>query len=279
MSGNVKKGLNKYLPHLMSAKEQNLNEADTVVRIIKVFEDVFGYDVLTEITKEHQIKDKFVDIAIKLNNTIKLLIEVKAAGIELSDKHIEQAKNYAANGNFRWVLLTNGIQWRLFHLTFEEGIEEERVFTVDLSKDNIDDAVKLLSLLARESVNKDGLDEYWTRFTALSPESLGKALFSEETLCEMRRVIRKKEKFIVDIEELASALHNMLSTESRERIGPMHIYRKKKTKQSQPPIEGSQTVQDSNQKSQESIECKESKEPQPEEVEQSSTQENIPITK
>lgn len=276
MSGNVKKALNRYLPHLISAKEQNLNEADTVVRIIKIFEDVFDYDVLTEITKEHQIKDKFVDIAIKLNNTIKLLIEVKAAGIELNDKHIEQAKNYAANGNFRWVLLTNGLQWRLFHLTFEEGIEEEKVFSVDLSKDNIDEAVKPLSLLSRESVNKNGLDEYWTRFTALSPESIGKALFAEETLCEMRRVIRKKEAFLVDIEELASALHNMLSIESRERVGPKHIYKKKKTKQPQPPIETNESVQASSQKSQETIECKEPKELGSADVKQPSSQNNTP---
>jgi len=274
MASNIKRELNKYLPILISAKEQNLNEADTVLRIIKVFEDVFEYDALNEISREQQIKDKFVDIAVKLNNAIKLLIEVKAAGIELKDKHIEQAKNYAANGNIRWVLLTNGIQWRLFHLTFEEGIEEEKVFSVDLSKDNIDDAVKSLALLARESVNKNGLEEYWSKFTALSPESIGKALYSEETLCEMRRVIRKKEEFLVDIEELASAIHNMLSTESRERIGPMHIYRKKKTKQPQPPI-GGQSVQDSSQKPQESIECKEPKELRPKETEQSSTQENI----
>lgn len=274
MSGNVKKGLNKYLPHLISAKEQNLNEADTVLRIIKILEEVFEYDGLNEITREQQIKDKYVDIAVKLNNAIKLLIEVKAAGIELKDKHIEQAKNYAANGNIRWVLLTNGLQWTLFHLTFEEGIEEEKVFSVDLSKDNIDDAVKSLALLARESVSKNGLEEYWTKFTALGPESIGKALFSEETLCEMRRVIRKKEEFVVDIEELASALHNMLSTESRERIGPMHIYRKKKTKQVQPPLVASQSVQDSPQKTQESIECKEPKELQPKEAEQSSTPEN-----
>ena len=237
MSNNIKRALNKYLPHLISGKEQNLNEADTVIRIIKIFEDVFEYDVLSEITKELQIRDRYVDIAVKLNGVIKLLIEVKAAGIELNDKHIEQAKNYAANGNYRWVLLTNGTAWKLYHLTFEEGIEDEKVFSIDLTKDTIDDAIKCLSLLSRESVSKNGLDDYWTKYTALGPESIGKALFSEETLWEMRKVIRKRESFLVDIEDLATALQNMLSTESRERIGPMKIHRKKKTSRSQPAHE------------------------------------------
>ena len=230
MTGNIKRALNKYLPHLIEAKDQNLNEADTVLRIIKIFEDVFGYDAMKEITREQQIKDKFVDIAIKINNITKLLIEVKSAGMELRDKHIEQAMNYAANGNIKWVLLTNGLQWTLFHLSFGEGIEHERVFSVDLSKDNIDDAIKSLNLLTRESVNADGLDEYWDRHTALSPESIGKALFSEETLCEIRRIIRKREGFIIDVEDLGSTIHNMLSTETRERVGPLHIYWKKKSK-------------------------------------------------
>ena len=90
----------------------------------------------------------------------------------------------------------------------------------------------------------------------------------------MRGVIKKKEKFLVDIEELAAALHNMLSIETRERVGPLHIYKKKKTRQPQPSVEGNTSMQDSSQKPQESIECKEPKESQPKEVEQSSTQEN-----
>jgi hypothetical protein len=45
----------KYLPHLLKAQDDNLNEADTVQRIVKVFEDVLGYDALSEITREMEI--------------------------------------------------------------------------------------------------------------------------------------------------------------------------------------------------------------------------------
>jgi len=62
MSADVKRALKRFLPHLVQAKADNLNEADTVQRIIKVFEDVLGYSTLTEITRESNIKDKYVDL-------------------------------------------------------------------------------------------------------------------------------------------------------------------------------------------------------------------------
>ena len=70
----IRKPLKKLLPHLLKAREENLNEADTVQRVLKVFEDVLGYDVMTEITREQQVKDKFVDIAIKLDDSVKFLV-------------------------------------------------------------------------------------------------------------------------------------------------------------------------------------------------------------
>lgn len=133
MSVDIRSNLQKFLPHLLKAQEENLNEADTCQRLIKFFEEVLGYDVLTEISREKQIKDKYIDFAIKVDDAVRLLIEAKAAGITLRDRHIEQAERYAAEGNISWVLLTNGIQWILYHLTFDEGIEYERVFGVDVT--------------------------------------------------------------------------------------------------------------------------------------------------
>ena len=55
---SIRSALRKIHPFLIQAQEQNLNEADTVFRIKKVFEDVLGYDGMTEITGEAQIKGK-----------------------------------------------------------------------------------------------------------------------------------------------------------------------------------------------------------------------------
>jgi predicted type IV restriction endonuclease len=227
---DIRKPLKKFLPHLLKAREDNLNEADTVQRIIKVFEEVLGYDPLGEITRECQIRDKYVDIALKIDGNIRLLVEVKAAGVELRDRHIEQAEHYAAVGNIAWVVLTNGVVWTLYHLSFDEGVEYVRAFSVDLASDCTDEAAELLAILHRQSLTKGSIDEYWQHKAALRPESIGKAIFSEDTMKLIRREIRRHENILIDEEDLARAIHEMFSTETRELLGPPKIKRKSKAR-------------------------------------------------
>lgn len=226
---DIRKPLKKYLPHLLQAQAESLNEADTVQRLTKVLEDVFGYDPMSEISRESAIKDRFCDLALKVDGATRLLIEVKSGGTVLRHKHIEQAQNYAANGNIRWVLLTNGIAWSLYHLTFEEGIESVLAFTVDLSEGVTDKGAELLTLLHRQCVMKGALEDFWSHRVALSPASIGRAIFTQECLKLIRRDIRRREGLLIDEEDLGVAIHEMFSTESRERIGPMKI-RKARTK-------------------------------------------------
>jgi len=74
MGVDIKRSLRKFVPHLVKAREDNLNEADTLQRIIKVFEEVLGYDPMGEITRESQVRDKYVDIALKIDGAIRLLV-------------------------------------------------------------------------------------------------------------------------------------------------------------------------------------------------------------
>lgn len=228
---DIRKPLRKFIPHLLSARDQNLNEADIVVRLIKLLEDVLGYDGLSDITREMNLKDKYVDLAVKIDGTVKFLIEAKSAGTELRDRHIEQAERYAAENNIRWVLLTNGIVWNLYHLTFEEGIEYARAFSVDIIANPLDKCAECIGLLHRNSVRKSGLDDFWAHRVALGPESIGRALFHEDALRLLRRDIRRREGLAIDEEDLAKALHDMLSVESREVIGPLKIRRNRAPRQ------------------------------------------------
>lgn len=229
MAIDIRRPLKKFLPHLVQAKNDNLNEADTVMRVIKVFEDVLDYSAMSEITRESNIKDKYVDLAIKIDDAIRILVEVKSAGTILRDRHIEQAERYAAEGNHRWVVLTNGTAWNLYHLTFAEGIDYERLFAVDLSNEQeIENAIECLALLHRRCVRKGELDDHWAHRAALNPASISKALFSEDVLRMIRRDVRKREGLSIDEEDLATALHEMMSVEAREQMGPMRIRRRRK---------------------------------------------------
>jgi len=84
-------GIKKYQPIITRAQDRDINESDTVTIITDIFESVFGYDKFTEITSEFAIKKTFCDLAIRLDGEIRLLVEAKAAGIELKEQHMQQA--------------------------------------------------------------------------------------------------------------------------------------------------------------------------------------------
>lgn len=235
MAIDVKRELRAMLPHLKKAQEENLNEEDTILRIMKILEGTLGYDGLTEITREQQIREKYADIAVKIDGAVKFLIEAKGAGVTLRDRHIEQAQHYAAVGNIRWVILTNGIAWNLYHLSFDEGVEYERAFSIDLLVDPIDKASESLGLLHRQSVSRGELEDSWKRRAALSPESICKALFLEHILKLIRREIKKSKGILIDVEDLGSAIQALLSPETREQIGPFKMRRRKMARRSKRP--------------------------------------------
>ena len=157
MSNKVKDrlvaGLKRFQPILAAAKARDVNESDTVTIIKDVLAEVFGYDKYTEITSEFSIRGTFVDLAIKLDGALQMLIEVKAIGLELKDSHTKQAVDYAANQGIEWVALTNGDNWHVYKITFGQPIGQELVFEFDflsLNHKSENDIEMLFSLLTRE---------------------------------------------------------------------------------------------------------------------------------
>lgn len=231
---DIRRSLKKFLPHLLKARDENLNEADTVQRIVLFLNEVLGYDPMSEITRESQIKDRYVDIAVKVDGAIRWLVEAKAAGVQLRSRHLDQAELYAAEGNHPWVVLTNGVVWHLYHLTFDEGIEYEPVFEVDLGASDLERASELLGLLQRSAIVKGEHEDYLRHRQALDPESLAKALFTYESLNLVRRQLRRREGVLLDIEDVAEAIKGLFSTEARERIGVVRIQRRRRRKRADP---------------------------------------------
>jgi len=227
---DIRRALKKFAPNFIQAREASLNEADTVLRLCKFFEDVLGYDGIADISREANLKNKFVDACLKIDDKVRILVEAKAAPVQLRDRHIDQAQAYASHNNYPWVLLTNGVEWNLYHLTFGEGIEYELAFSVSLNGDAaLEDAAEKLGFLHKTSVKRGELDEFWETATALGSGSIGKSLFTEAVLMFLRRQIRKDSGILVDHEELAASLHEMLTPEAREQIGPMKIRRKRRS--------------------------------------------------
>jgi predicted type IV restriction endonuclease len=232
MKINIARDLRKYLPFLLKAQEDKLTEADTAQRIIEVFKNVLGYDTMTEISCEMELRSKYADIAIKIDSVVKLFVEVKAAGTVLRERHVDQGEMYAAKGNVQWVVLTNGIAWNLYHFTFgdDEGIEYEQVFAVTLSTESLTKDAEMLGILHRTAVKTGEHEKFWEQVSALSPASIGRALFREDVMRFLRRLIRHKEGTLIDIEDLAAAIHSLFTPEVKEQIGPPKIRMRKAKK-------------------------------------------------
>ncbi|MBM3351164.1 MAG: type I restriction enzyme HsdR N-terminal domain-containing protein [Betaproteobacteria bacterium] len=189
----IKVGLKKYQPVLANAKLRDVGEADTVTIIKDMLSDVFGYDKYSEITSEYAIRGTYCDLAIKLDGKLSTLIEVKAVGIELKDQHVKQAIDYGANQGVDWIMLTNGITWQVYKLTFSKPIEKELVLNFDVTSINprLDKDVESLYLLCKEGWQRSALGEYHTQKQALSRFFMGAMLQAAPVLDVIRKELRK----------------------------------------------------------------------------------------
>lgn len=184
VENRIRESLKRFQPILLSAKTRDLNESDTSMIVTDLLQEMFGYDKYSEVTREHAIRGTFCDLAIKLENALALLVEVKAVGIELKEAHVKQAVDYAANQGCEWVILTSGAVWRVYKVTFAKPITQELVVEFDLTTINprSDEAIETLWLLAKEGWQKARIGEYHEQKQALSRFSIAALLLSESVL-------------------------------------------------------------------------------------------------
>ena len=74
----------KFQKVLQLAKDRDVNESDTVAILNDIFGDVLGYDKYLEVTSELAIRGTYCDLALRVDDKVQFLIEVKAIGIDLS---------------------------------------------------------------------------------------------------------------------------------------------------------------------------------------------------
>jgi hypothetical protein len=227
--------LQRFATAFKEARERGANESDTVMFIVKFFEELLAYDSLKgEISKELAIKDRYCDIALKIDGTVRIIVECKAASLRgLVEKHIEQAANYASRAGIRWVVLTNGIDWKLYHLTFSEadGIAHDVAFEANLPDDAESDPDALwakLSLLSRDAVKDDRLELYWSQKKALGPAAVVRTLFTQDVLTTIRRELNRSAPARLELQDVFNAIRDVLSKEALLEAGDIGITKSRK---------------------------------------------------
>lgn len=204
-------GLKKYQPVLAAAKARDVGEADTVTIIKDMLADVFGYDKYSEVTSEYSIRSTYCDLAIKIDGRLETLIEVKAIDIALKDIHVKQAVDYAANQGVDWVLLTNGVEWRIYRLVFAKPIDQELVLQLDICALNPRSQadIELLYLWCKEGWQRSVLGEYHTQRQALSRFYVGAMLQTDPVLEVVRRELRRLSPDVrIDSDQILAVLVN-----------------------------------------------------------------------
>lgn len=201
----------KFQKVIQLAKDRDLNESDTVAVLGDVMAEVFGYDKYLEVTSEFAIRGTYCDLALKVDNKIQFLLEAKAAGIELKDKHVKQAIDYGANHGVQWVILTNSCEWRLMRIKFEKPISYDLVFSFDfLAMDRKDEKYqRLLYLLSKEGLAANAREEYYEKIQSVNRYVVGNLIATEPVLKVLCRELKKIANGMkVDVEEVEFIVTN-----------------------------------------------------------------------
>lgn len=215
MSEDIRASLRRYARLFRKAAKDKLSEADTVMRLTRFLEEVLGYDPFEDITREQAIKGTYVDIALKVDGQVKILVEAKAAGSALREAHSQQAQNYAANQGIPWVLLTNGSQYVLYRIDLDGAIEATEVFRIDLAEGPLDRALELFAMIHRKAMRRGAdLEKYYLKQRTLLPETILKALASEKVVTALRRELRSITGTRVPEDDVFEALKGLLKDDT-----------------------------------------------------------------
>lgn len=201
----ITEGLKKYTPLLKVLKDKDINESDTVVVVTDMLCDVFGFEKYGEITSEYAIKKTFCDLAIKIDGNIAFLIEVKAIGINLKSDHIKQAVDYGSNAGVDWVILTNGISWKIYKIQFSKPIVHELVCEFEMDKLSFKKVadLEMIFLVCKEGLFKTALEDFHSKKQFLNKHFLGGIILTDDVLDFVRKYMKKMNSEIkIDIETL-----------------------------------------------------------------------------
>lgn len=211
VSDRIASNLKTFQGVLQQQKARDVSEADTVTVVKDLLSEIFGFDKYAELTSEFSIRGTYCDLAIKIEGRLAMLIEVKAIGVELKDQHVKQAVDYASNQGCEWVVLTNGIEWRLYHVLFKKPIDKQEIAVINLlecSPRSEADQEKLY-LVTREGFAKSALAEYRDRKDATSRFMLAAIITgSDAVISAVRREVRRVSELLVDEETIVRMLRD-----------------------------------------------------------------------
>ncbi len=203
----VKTSLRKFSKPLQDLVNRDANEGDTRLIVTDFLEHALGYDKYEELTTEYGVKGEFADYGIRIDKELIAFVEVKRVATKLTAKHLRQVEMYAVNEGVEWMILTNGVEWRAYHLTGGLPVEIDLALEVNLLGDDTPtQKANQLFYLSRASLKRRQIDDLWKARRAQSPKALAKVLASDAVTEAIRKEIRRTTGQKVERPEIARLL-------------------------------------------------------------------------
>ncbi len=206
---------------------EDANEAECRRRLERILTDVLAYDDFKDLSREKAIKgkglDEFVDFAVKIDEDFKFFVELKRVKLTLRDSHVKQAAHYAIDSGLNWVILTNLVEWRIYHIEYGQPPITALLLSFNFLNDDIKELEGILSTLSRRSVKKGSLDELWVRSRSLSMDNLLRAFLSGDHLRAVRRTIRRETEALVSAEDIVASVRKMLNEKALKALDKIKI--------------------------------------------------------
>jgi predicted type IV restriction endonuclease len=207
------------------------NEAETRKRVDRIFELVMGYDTFKHISREyavHGIGDtEHCDFAIQLDNKESavptMLVELKRVNIDLVPKHLKQAASYAINIGCEWALLTNGKEWRLYHISFAQPPQTKLIDSWNLISDEPAVLAEKFGNISYKSLRRGYLSKLWEKSNVLTARNILKVILSEESIALIRRQLKKATDVLVSPEDIVGAIRHLLNEAAMTEMSNIKI--------------------------------------------------------
>ncbi|MCH7473017.1 type I restriction enzyme HsdR N-terminal domain-containing protein [bacterium] len=219
VDSDVRKALRAAQKLIRDGYKADGNEAETRRRVERLFSSLMGYDVFENITRELAVsahgETEHCDFGIIVdpgpNAKPDIFVELKRVGLGLAGKHLRQVASYAINAGCEWIILTNGRQWQLHHVSFGQPPQTKLLASWDLLEDDLADLARGFELVSYKSVKRGGLDTLWQKANVLTKRNLLQVFLSEDSIKLARRELRKLTEVFVTPEDIVAAFRKLLN--------------------------------------------------------------------
>lgn len=141
-----------------------LDEMTTRSKLIDPFVRTLGWNLFsTEVQLEHTVgmmaTDKKVDYALQIEGDPKVFIEAKAADTDISEKAVNQLKDYMRNEWVRFGLVTNGREFTPLTLRANKNGPPDILELGTISFEDLPKNAWLLELLSRDAIERGDAED------------------------------------------------------------------------------------------------------------------------